>query len=319
MSKIILTRGLSSAGMIRRQMTLEKQYGVRVAGCRDDFSHGPLLPITDMDAFAESRARFWRNCSQITTRRQWLSAFAEIKTLVQNADCIEIWVDCTVQEQVYLLVCIQLLIRENIDLSTIKLVQFPNDDPYRIFGIFTEELLTNRPEALPLSQQEVALLRKAWTALTASSKNDLKAFVDNRTGSPILYDALSAFLLRYPNERNGLGSIVTKILQNANSEWTGAARIVGPSMFPKVKNEIAAPEWLDFIGDGILFEHLKQLAAPSLTSPCIEMRGDTKQMRSCEVRITKFGRDCLDGNEKFTKTNDLDEWIGGVHLISSPN
>ncbi len=279
MSKIILTRGLSSAGMIRRQITLENQYDVRVAGCRDDFSHGPLLPITDMGVFAAARARFWRSCGYITTARKWAREFSDINALVQNADSIEIWVDLGVQEQIFLLTCIQLLIHQNIDLDIVKIVDFSNVERRPAFDAFLEKTLSNRPKATTLSTQETARFNKAWSALTAPSSEKLATLANIGTGSTTLDNAIEAFLLRYPNTASGLGSIATKILQNASSDWTKSARIVGPAM-----------SWdrMDLVGDLVLFACMKRLASPSQTSPCIEMRGDIKQMWSCEARITKF-------------------------------
>ena len=42
-------------------------------------------------------------------------------------------------------------------------------------------------------------------------------------------------------------------------------------------------------------------------------------MRSCHASLTQYGQEVLEGNPVDLKADDIDDWIGGVHLRKEMN
>jgi hypothetical protein len=52
-------------------------------------------------------------------------------------------------------------------------------------------------------------------------------------------------------------------------------------------------------------------------SPLIKITGSSQIMRVSRVTITPFGEKVLAGAANHVEANDIDDWVGGVHLSSA--
>jgi hypothetical protein len=91
----------------------------------------------------------------------------------------------------------------------------------------------------------------------------------------------------------------------------------GSDAFTVVGGAIGANHhWLDPVGDMYLFWRLKRLASEGLTQPLLRLTGTTTTARGCRVTPTEFGIAVRDGRANHVEANGVDDWIGGVHLLS---
>ena len=129
-------------------------------------------------------------------------------------------------------------------------------------------------------------------------------------GLPWLIRGLTDLTTAYPDARTGLGLAEERLLAVAPRDWTKTARVIVNAMRGADDNR----RWF---GDGALFERLESLAASSQPMPTVEMRGNGKEMRHTEVRITESARASLAGQRNLVRENGIDQWIGGVHHSSA--
>ena len=225
---------------------------------------------------------------------------------------VEIWVGHNVQEQVFLVTILALARESGIDDNRISIVQFPLKAHRETLDSIRPEMLEEHPPAVLLSKEISAIYTNIWGALSSSEPSKLTGLIEKGTTFPAIDSMLKCLFMRYPDKMPGIGSISRKILEEAKPGWDKSARIVGMAMAPAEYLEVH----LDFTGDGILFDNLLALGSPKSPQPTLELRGDTRKMRSCEARITPFGEACLRGECNNILINGIDEWVAGVHLNS---
>lgn len=307
MPKAILSYGLSASGTIN---LLQKKRGepTYFLGCYEEFSDGPLLPINDLTEFAKRRIEYWRKTGIRAGLQKWLADIERDRATLAKAGSIEIWVGTGVQEQLFLITTLALLQHLNFDLHKIKLAQFPEIENRPTLGEYTLDMLADGPTATYLDQSSISLYQNAWEAISYPTPEKFISLVHSGSGSPILDKAIGVFLSRYPDLSSGLGSIEKHLLAAIPEGWKKAAYIVGTAM--------AYSNWLDSVGDLTLFNRLMRLGDQGLPAPAVEIRGNPRKMRHCEVRITEFGRECLAGRQNYVLTNGIEDWVGGVHLNS---
>lgn len=101
------------------------------------------------------------------------------------------------------------------------------------------------------------------------------------------------------------------LLHYTKEKGPKAARVIGYTL-----GYNDSPDW---VGDGYLFQRLMNLGGETLASPSIRVTGSRQAMRECEVELTPFGQQVLSGKSNQVLENGIDDWIGGVHLISPGN
>jgi hypothetical protein len=94
--------------------------------------------------------------------------------------------------------------------------------------------------------------------------------------------ALPAYLLRFPDFNDGVGSIERSLLGAGTLEMKNAAYTVGTAM------ALGEPE-RDRIGDLILFKRLIALSRIE-PDPWFILEGNMQHMRSCLAQITESGK-----------------------------
>lgn len=222
-----------------------------------------------------------------------------------------VWVAVGVPEQLFLAWIVFLFDHLKLDLSMLGVIQFENlRARQRVLGIgelSAENISDFRPEPRQLDSAELMELRRAWRVYTSSDPKDLASYITEASTMPVLYQAVSQLVYRYPDLQTGIGICDERLLHYTAKKGPNAARVIGYSM---------SGDDIDYFGDTYLFSRLTALANTNLPSPLISLTGNTKVLRECEVKLSTFGQKVLSGEANHVQVNGINDWVGGVHLSS---
>ena len=223
---------------------------------------------------------------------------------------IIVWVARGLSEQLLLAWVVYLLDQLELDISKLRVIQFNNRRPRQqvlSIGELSPDSIRNYcPEPRHLRSEEVAELRRVWSVYTSNDPTNLARYVAEVSRMPLLYQAVSRLVCRYPDVQSGIGVWDERLLHYTMEKGPAAARVIGYTM--------GFSETLDQVGDSYLFHRLVALGSPDLTSPLISITGSARKMRECEVKLTAFGQKVLAGEDNHVQENGIDDWVGGVHL-----
>jgi hypothetical protein len=228
-----------------------------------------------------------------------------------KADRIDVLLGGSGREQLFLLAFADLVGAVDTDLRKIRLFQYPAQKSWYSLGMLNLDALAEGPEPTLLTADTLDALRRIWRVICQPTPHGLFALHADDPGVedfPNLHRGIAALVSSYPDSTTGLTLVEERLLKCMPGTWTASARVVGNAMI----GDGEGPS----IGDVILFHRLTSMADPGLPSPAVELRGDSYEMRSSEVRITDFGRACLKGEANHAQTNGIDAWTGGVHLTA---
>ncbi|HSE33472.1 MAG TPA: DUF1835 domain-containing protein [Pyrinomonadaceae bacterium] len=197
-------------------------------------------------------------------------------------------------------------------LSLINIDSFPGRKDFRGLGELTEdELASLFPKREKVTKAQLELGAKAWQAFRSPNPTAIELLLHSDTSKlPLLAQALSAHLRRFPSTTNGLGQIEKSGLQIIAD---GYGKFI--DMFPK----FLAAEKTYGLGDSQVWATLINLGdGPNpllkITNAPLERAVDPKTMKRAGFKLTKAGQSVLAGKDDFVKLNGMDQWLGGVHL-----
>lgn len=197
-------------------------------------------------------------------------------------------------------------------LSLICIDEFPGIEDFRGLGqLTTEQLASLLPRRREITADQFALAVQAWSAYTAANPTEIEALVSSDTTAlPFLENALHKHLQRFPSVRNGLGRV-----ENLGLEFTAS----GQSEFVDLFRSFGKLEPTYGYGDAQFFLELKRLAMSA--QPLLTNRNAagasalaSQSLSKSSFRITEIGKAVLGGEEDFVRLNEIDMWLGGVHL-----
>jgi hypothetical protein len=203
----------------------------------------------------------------------------------------------------------------NTKLSLVNIGEFPGREHFRGLGeLSAGELATLFPQRQHVSAAELRLARAAWAAFCSPDPTAIEDLLQtDTTALPFLTRAFTAHLRRFPATGNGLGEIENKTLELIAS---------GREMFVDLFPEFVAAESVYGLGDAQLWLALVGLA--NAKNPLVTGQNGngnshlTKERASTTVfKLTDIGKAVLDGDADFVGLNEIDEWLGGVHLQGS--
>lgn len=198
-------------------------------------------------------------------------------------------------------------------LSLICIDRFPGKENFRGLGELSPEeagsLLSQRHD---VSEQESKLGAKAWTAYCSPTPHAIEELVRGDTSSlPFLQCTLEKHLIRFPSSHNGLGHIENVALRLISS---GASDLI--PLFTAFGNA----EPLYGYGDLQFLNDLKRLAdapKPLLRINSADDPRDGSAFDKTNFELTELGMDVLRNESDFIAENEVDFWLGGVHLTNS--
>lgn len=198
-------------------------------------------------------------------------------------------------------------------LSLICIDEFPGIEDFRGLGQLGENQLASLfPDRSAVTGAQLDLGMRAWAAYCSPDPTTIEALMESDTSAlPFLQRALSKHLQRFPSLRNGLGRIENLGLKLIAS---------GPGEFTKLFPEFGKTEPTYGFGDAQFYLELKRLAtAPepllTISNAASVTPADSAKLLSSSFQITDYGHAVLLGVQDFVRTNGIDLWLGGVHLV----
>jgi hypothetical protein len=272
-----------STGDTLRQTTL----GGDVLPWRDVLHDGPV-PDVPPETMREVRAAFLADCG-LGRKGEILAdmAFRDrlVRTAVAEGRPVVLWFEHDLYDQLQLLQVLALL-----------------DSPDGVELIQTEtflgELSAAELEALwpgraPLTDELVALARRAWDAVRAPEPTAIETFLSEDTSAlPFLAGALRRLLEELPDTRSGVSRTERQLLE---------ALADGPTTRVEAFLACAAREEAPFAGDVWVFRTLAGLGPLVTAGPRVE--------------LTDEGRAVLAGEADRVELLGIDRWVGGTHLV----
>lgn len=228
---------------------------------------------------------------------------------------IIVWVSPKLGEQLLLAWMTVLFDHLKLDLSQLLIAQIehlhPNQPARGITEISREDVKQALPEARPLSQQEIDEYQRAWKTYTSNDPVDLMRFLSRQSDNTPLFAAMKQLVYRYPSVETGLCVFDEDLLQNTQKHGPEAERIIAYTMGDK--------DGLDSPGENYLFYRLRKLGHPHRSRPLVTVNGNCRTINSCQAVLTAYGLQILEGRSDALEMDDIDDWIGGVHLDKTMN
>lgn len=160
----------------------------------------------------------------------------------------------------------------------------------------------------PISRQQMQLGERMWRAFRQPSPAALNRLLQtDLTVMPGLRPAVLWLLEEYPNLRNGLSRLESKLLREIHRREIAKA---SQAMIPIIAGEP--------VGDTLLLDMLRSFVQAE--HPLLEFaqpfagKFQTWEFNGATLALTDVGRRVLAGKDDAVALNGIDRWIGGVHL-----
>jgi len=198
----------------------------------------------------------------------------------------------------------------NTKLSLINVGAFPGKEHFRGIGeLNIDELASLFPERRAVSKVEFKLAQAAWKAFCSADPTSIEALLDTDTSAlPFLSKALNAHLRRFPSTRNGLGKVENQSLELIHD---GHERFT--DLFPRFVDLQAVYG----LGDAQVLRTLHKLSSAMFPLLTAHSGNPDHVNQETTFKLTDAGMAVLKGDADFLKLNEIDEWLGGVHLCGS--
>lgn len=278
--------------------------GLRAAGLTgesvvyaDVLHEGPVPPDHDLEWWLGVRAHCLASngwgaeteiAAELKARRRRLEGF-------RDYDDVVLWYEHDLFDQL-LLICLLNWWWKRAPMDPPSLVS-PADYLGRMGGAQLRMLLESRER---VTEAQLVLAADAWQAFTAEDPRGLVRIVAHESTAvlPHLHGALRRLLEEYPSTHNGLGRTEHQMLEILAQSPLSAEELFQAN---------ARREERVFMGDSVFMLRLHRLldgAHPLLERP---LEGGTLQ-------LTYHGEQVLRGARDDIELNDIDRWLGGVHL-----
>ena len=200
----------------------------------------------------------------------------------------------------------------NTKLSLINIGKFPGRENFRGLGeLNADELASLFPQRHRVSPAELHLSREAWAAFCSPDPTSIESLLQKDTSAmPFLATAFAAHLRRFPATQNGLGEI-----ENKSLELIGKGDEQFATLFPKV----VEAESVYGLGDAQVWLALLRLVDAKV--PPLLIQNSQRSLNpsndiapGTSFKLTDTGKALLNSRVDFIKLNEIDDWLGGVHL-----
>jgi len=197
-------------------------------------------------------------------------------------------------------------------LSLVNIGEFPGRPNFRGLGeLSAEELSSLFPTRASVTSAQLRLAEKAWAAFCSPDPTSIENVIkQDNSALPFLGDALVAHLRRFPTTRNGLGEVENKSLELISN---------GHERFSDLFPAFNSVKSIYGFGDAQLWLAVAELANARM--PVVINENSEGQSRLTNhivsrtaFKLTDVGTTVLRGEADYAKLNEIDRWLGGVHL-----
>jgi DNA-binding transcriptional MerR regulator len=287
-----------SAGNTLRQTSL----GGAVLSWQDVLHEGPVPDVPPAE-LRRVRARFLAACGW-GSERSLLESFERRDRLFEHAlearTQVVLWFEPDVYDQLQLLQALVLAGEHELEL-----IQADAD----LGPLQADELERLWAQRRPVTQETRALAREAWEAFRAPEPTQLEALLDRGTSAlPHLGSALRRLLEELPDAASGLSRTERQLLEPL---------LDGPKRPLELYLASQAREEAVFLGDAWAWKTLAELQPLVEELPPPPPVGDARTFVAAEVRLTRLGREVLDGSADRVEASPPDRWLGGTRVDGS--
>jgi hypothetical protein len=282
----------------------------------DPYCQGPVPRTDSLEQFVRIRARYLEDAHEAHDAFDRLYESYRDLERTREYELVTIWMEHDSYDQLVLAKLLELFsdpARRPARLQLISVTHFPGVERFIGIGQLPPEALRALwNDFEDVSERQLALGKETWAALTASSPEALLDLV--KTGTPALptmAKALGRHLGELPSTRNGLSLTEELTLRILLDKGPMSA----PRLFGWYTNHY---EPLPFLGDAGYWIVLRGLADATEAAIRIDRRRDapTDSHRDWHVELLAFGERLLEKKADWLRANEVDRWVGGVHIDS---
>ena len=183
----------------------------------------------------------------------------------------------------------------------LSLVYPSTEDVKGLGALAPERLAALFGERMPVTEETLALGRRAWTAYASADPFDTAPLVDREDAAlPFVRGAFRCHLGRFPSVANGLNELESTTLAALRRE---------PRDFGALFRDVTGHPRVRRHGMG----DVQFAAAVRGLAPLVRALGG--DVMEAELEITQVGRDVAAGDTDWLGVRPIDTWIGGVRLL----
>jgi hypothetical protein len=291
---------------------------------RDVLHEGPVPAGLSLEELSRVRARFISDSLWGESFEQVLSEFAERDNVLKafkRFDEIVLWFEHDLYDQLHLLQLLQwFALRRQVGppLTVICIGEYPGIERFLgLTQLSPDQLDSLYEQRTPVTETVLTLGESAWKAFTNSRPDAIQELLrEELSALPFLRGALFRHLEQFPSTRNGLSRTETQILEVLQA---------GPAELRRVfrASQIELEE-RPFMGDVPFMLQVRALGAGR--EPLLAFEDGQRPSRSDgppfsdetwrrRLAATEAGLRVLTGQVDRGRYQNLDRWLGGVHLL----
>jgi hypothetical protein len=281
---------------------------------RESLITGPTPADLDPPDWRQVRARHLSESYDVeieTCERQLLEQERKLAA-ISNHDEVILWFEHDLFCQVHLIYLLSTIAQHatSTKLSLICINEFEGKPKFRGLGeLDSDQLASLFPRRQPVTPTQLQIASSAWAAFTSPNPEAIEKFLESNSGAlPFLAQALRAHLRRFPATANGLGAIEKCGLELIRNGLTAFGGMFGA---------FVDAEPIFGLGDAQFWLALKRMAdarTPLITINRPTTNTDNIVDHNASFSLTQVGDAVLRGNADFVDLNEIDLWLGGVHL-----
>lgn len=311
--RVHLATDMVACGMIRASGVSETD----IVWAPDMLSLGPVTPPWEQEPDVSRRA-FWTSLYKpfhdMPSMPDAYDAMCKAESKFAQAKEILIWAGSSVDEQLFFVWCVAVLLHMGVDKKKFRYLLVTEDPHYHrptpsLIGLSQEGYAaTIQTDGYALSDEHFEALNMAWKQLRSTDPTEIVRC--RKEIPPILsmtFDRINRLKLHYPCVRTGLNRFDYRVLQLCAK--------CGPRVVSMLVEYLCNDhDEFDRPGDVIFHARLLKLASTELLQPLLEVEGNVSESHLLTVKLTETGKAVLAGEANHVELNGIDEWIGGVHL-----
>jgi len=311
---------LDSADTLHLRCGSDIRHALSIAGFHgrflefaDPFCQGPV-PAAPREAFIETRARFIAAAYGLRPQDALARQTAEYQALqdLPAKATVVLWFEHDSYDQLVLAFLLNHFsaAADRPGLELICVDEVPGVPDFTGLGQLAPALLRWLwlHRRAPVSEDQLQLGQRVWSAFTAPRPDDLYAIArDGTPALPTMAGALRRHLQELPSTHNGLSLTQQLMLQILADEGP----LTGGALFGRLTS---GPEPLPFLGDLMFWHVLADLGQASRALYQVDGDDGGLPWPKRRLAITETGRDVLAGKTDFLSLYRGERWVGGVRI-----
>lgn len=283
----------------------------------DPLSIGPIRGAEDI---CDVRKDFWEsvyknagNPGEIPPSN--LSILRSKSNELASADKIIIWFSPNIDDVFMALWLVHALEQLKVDMNKLFYIYIDknthnNESVPTLSALPQHEFKNYINHEIQFTEKEIQILKDAWTAVQGNNPKKINEIITNELCRLLgINRVFEEYSKRYPDRETGVTSLDFRILEEINKSGPKAVMIL---------TEIVCDSSFQLVSsDFYVRSRFLELSSSEGAEALVKLTGSTTKLSDMSLELTSIGREVLEGKANCLEINDIDEWIGGVHLNSA--